>query len=63
MDVHERQLLQGDLRLQAVYAFCRDYRVQPGVRESEDNLMQIATTKISAGVSTGIGEHGGGSPG
>ena len=57
MDVHEAQLLQVVCAYRLFMPFASitvSTRECPRVR---DNLVNIATTKISAGVSTGIGEH------
>ena len=54
MDVHEQQLLQ------VVCAYRLFASITVSTRECErvrDHLVQIAATKISAGVSTGIGGH------
>lgn len=56
-DVHEAQLLQVVCAYRLFMPFASitiSTRECPRVR---DNLVNIATTKISAGVSTGIGEH------
>ena len=53
----------GDVRLPS---FCCRRRASPSrrasARASADRAMGIAATKISAGVSTGVGEHADGSP-
>ena len=57
MDVHEKQLLQVVCAYRLVMPFAS---ITVSTRECErvrDNLMKIAANKISAGVSTGIGEH------
>ena len=57
MDVHAAQLLQGAC---AYRLFMPVVGITVSTRECarvRDNLMKIAATKISAGVSTGIGEH------
>ncbi|MDD3279244.1 MAG: 2-iminoacetate synthase ThiH [Lachnospiraceae bacterium] len=57
MDVHEQQLLQV---VSAYRIFMPFASITISTRECErvrDNLIQIAATKISAGVSVGIGEH------
>ena len=57
MDVHERQLLQV---VSAYRLFMPFASITVSTRECarvRDNLVQIAATKISAGVSTGIGSH------
>ena len=43
--------------LPPVYAIFEYYGINQRVLPCEDNLVNIAATKISAGVSTGIGEH------
>ena len=57
MDVHEKQLLQ----VVCAYRFFMPFAsITVSTRECarvRDNLMKIAANKISAGVSTGIGEH------
>ena len=57
MDVHEAQLLQ----VICAYRLCMPYAsITISTRECErvrNNLISIAATKISAGVSVGIGEH------
>lgn len=58
MDVHEAQLLQVVCAYRLFMPFAS---ITISSRECErvrDNLVKIAATKISAGVSTGIGEHG-----
>lgn len=62
-DVHERQLLQVICAYRLFMPFASitiSTRERAGFR---DNIIQIAATKISAGVSTGIGEHSGDSKG
>lgn len=57
MDVHEAQLLQV---VSAYRIFMPFAGITVSTRECarvRDNLIQIAATKISAGVSVGIGEH------
>ena len=57
MDVHERQLLQVVCAYRLFMPFAS---ITVSTRECErvrDNLVNIAATKISAGVSTGIGSH------
>ena len=57
MDVHERQLLQIVCAYRLFLPFSS---ITVSTRECarvRDNMMGIAATKISAGVSTGIGEH------
>lgn len=57
MDVHEPQLLQV---VTAYRLFMPYASITISTRECarvRDNLVKIAATKISAGVSTGIGEH------
>ena len=58
-DVHERQLLQVICAYRLFMPFASitiSTRERAGFR---DHIIQIAATKISAGVSTGIGEHSG----
>lgn len=57
MDVHEKQLLQVVCAYRLFMPFAS---ITVSTRECErvrDSLMKIAANKISAGVSTGIGEH------
>lgn len=57
MDVHEAQLLQIVCAYRLLMPFAN---ITVSTRECarvRDNLMNIAATKISAGVSTGIGSH------
>ena len=57
MDVHEKQLLQVVCAYRLFMPFAS---ITVSTRECarvRDNLMKIAANKISAGVSTGIGEH------
>ena len=57
MDVHEPQLLQVVCAYRLFMPFSS---ITVSTRECSrvrDNLVNIAATKISAGVSTGIGEH------
>ena len=57
MDVHEPQLLQVVCAYRLFMPFAS---ITVSTRECarvRDNMVNIATTKISAGVSTGIGEH------
>lgn len=57
MDVHETQLLQVVCAYRLFMPFAN---ITVSTRECDrvrDHLVQIAATKISAGVSTGIGEH------
>ena len=57
MDVHEKQLLQVVCAYRLFMPFAS---ITVSTRECarvRDNLVQIAATKISAGVSTGIGSH------
>ncbi len=57
MDVHEEQLLQVVCAYRILMPFAS---ITVSTRECarvRDNLITIAATKISAGVSTGIGEH------
>lgn len=57
MDVHERQLLQVICAYRLFMPFAGITVSSRECARVRDNLMQIAATKISAGVSTGIGEH------
>ena len=57
MDVHEKQLLQVVCAYRLFMPFAS---ITVSTRECarvRDNLVGIAATKISAGVSTGIGSH------
>ncbi len=57
MDVHEPQLLQVVCAYRLFMPFAS---ITVSTRECarvRDNLVNIAATKISAGVSTGIGSH------
>ena len=57
MDVHEKQLLQVVCAYRLFMPFAS---ITVSTRECarvRDNMMKIAANKISAGVSTGIGEH------
>ena len=57
MDVHEPQLLQVVCAYRLFMPFAS---ITVSTRECarvRDNLVQISATKISAGVSTGIGSH------
>ena len=59
MDVHEAQLLQVVCAYRLFMPFAS---ITVSTRECErvrNNLVNIAATKISAGVSTGVGGHGG----
>lgn len=58
MDVHERQLLEVICAYRLFMPFAGITVSSRECARVRDNLMQIAATKISAGVSTGIGEHG-----
>ena len=58
MDVHERQLLQVICAYRLFMPFAGITVSSRECARVRDNLMQIAATKISAGVSTGIGERG-----
>ena len=58
MDVHERQLLQVICAYRLFMPFAGITVSSRECARVRDNLMQIAATQISAGVSTGIGEHG-----
>ena len=58
MDVHETQLLQVVCAYRLFMPFASITISSRECARVRDNLVQIAATKISAGVSTGIGEHG-----
>ena len=58
MDVHEAQLLQVVCAYRLFMPFASITISSRECARVRDNLVQIAATKISAGVSTGIGEHG-----
>lgn len=57
MDVHERQLLQVVCAYRLFMPFASITISTRECARVRDNLVQIAATKISAGVSTGIGSH------
>ena len=57
MDVHEAQLLQVVCAYRLLMPFASITISTRECARVRDNLVQIAATKISAGVSTGIGEH------
>ncbi len=59
MDVGERQLCQVLMRLSHLPAICGDYRFFQRKESFRNGIVKIAATKISAGVSTGIGDHEG----
>ena len=58
MDVHEAQLLQVVCAYRLFMPFASITISTRECARVRDNLVNIAATKISAGVSTGIGEHG-----
>ncbi len=58
MDVHEAQLLQIVCAYRLFMPFASITISSRECARVRDNLVNIAATKISAGVSTGIGEHG-----
>lgn len=58
MDVHEAQLLQVICAYRLFMPFAGITISSRECARVRDSLVQIAATKISAGVSTGIGEHG-----
>lgn len=58
MDVHEAQLLQVVCAYRLFMPFAGITVSSRECARVRDHLVQIAATKISAGVSTGIGEHG-----
>lgn len=57
MDVHEPQLLQVVMAYRLLMPFASITISTRECARVRDNLVSIAATKISAGVSTGIGEH------
>ena len=57
MDVHEAQLLQVVCAYRLFMPFASITISTRECARVRDNLVNIAATKISAGVSTGIGEH------
>ena len=57
MDVHEAQLLQVVCAYRLFMPFASITISTRECQRVRDNLVNIAATKISAGVSTGIGEH------
>ena len=57
-DVHEAQLLQIVCAYRLFMPFASITISSRECARVRDNLVNIAATKISAGVSTGIGEHG-----
>ena len=57
MDVHETQLLQVVCAYRLFMPFANITISSRECARVRDNLVNIAATKISAGVSTGIGEH------
>lgn len=57
MDVHEAQLLQVVCAYRLFLPFASITVSTRECKRVRDNLVNIAATKISAGVSTGIGEH------
>lgn len=57
MDVHEAQLLQVVCAYRLFMPFASITISTRECARVRDNLVKIAATKISAGVSTGIGEH------
>ena len=57
MDVHETQLLQVVCAYRLFMPFASITISTRECKRVRDNLVQIAATKISAGVSTGIGSH------
>ncbi len=58
MDVHEAQLFQVVCAYRLFMPFASITISSRECARVRDNLVNIAATKISAGVSTGIGEHG-----
>lgn len=57
MDVHERELLQVVCAYRLFLPFASITISTRECARVRDNMVKIAATKISAGVSTGIGEH------
>lgn len=57
MDVHEKQLLQVVCAYRLFMPFASITVSTRECKRVRDNLMKIAANKISAGVSTGVGEH------
>ena len=57
MDVHERELLQVVCAYRLFMPFSNITISTRECARVRDNMVNIAATKISAGVSTGIGEH------
>lgn len=57
MDVHERELLQVVCAYRLFMPFASITISTRECARVRDNMVNIAATKISAGVSTGIGEH------
>ena len=57
MDVHETQLLQVVCAYRLFMPFANITISSREWARVRDNLVNIAATKISAGVSTGIGDH------
>ena len=57
MDVHEPQLLQVVCAYRLFMPFASITISTRECARVRDNMVNIAATKISAGVSTGIGEH------
>lgn len=57
MDVHEKQLLQVVCAYRLFMPFANITISTRECARVRDNMVNIAATKISAGVSTGIGEH------
>lgn len=56
-DVHEPQLLQVMLAYRPLYAICRNHYFHPGTGRIPGQCDRQAATKISAGVSVGVGGH------
>ena len=56
-DVHEPQLLQVITAYRIFMPFAKHYDLNKECERVRNNVIRIAATKISAGVSVGIGEH------
>ncbi len=57
LDVHERQLCQVLCAYRIFMPFCGITVSSRESKEFRDGIVKIAATKVSAGVSTGIGDH------
>lgn len=49
--------MSGSLCLSYFHALCRHYGILQRKQTFRDGIVKIAATKVSAGVSTGIGDH------